>query len=213
MNRLSKRLEVLASFINKDDSLVDVGCDHGYLSIYLYRNKLCKKVICSDINKNALEVAINNIKNDNLDIETYLSDGIKDVPMEGINTLVISGMGTSTIVDILRDRNRLKGVSKIVLQTNNNYEELRKYMNSIGYYLEIEHATYDKGKWYLSMLYSKSDKKNEENVLKYGFLDNPAYVKYLLCKYEDILGKIPKDNEDYIRYKEDYDKIKLLFYK
>ena len=53
MNRLSKRLRSLISFVSNEDSLVDVGCDHGYLSIYLKENNLCKSVICSDINNNA----------------------------------------------------------------------------------------------------------------------------------------------------------------
>ena len=72
MNRLSKRLRSLISFVSNEDSLVDVGCDHGYLSIYLKENNLCKSVICSDINNNALNSAISNIKRYNLKIECYL---------------------------------------------------------------------------------------------------------------------------------------------
>ena len=35
MNKLSKRLEVVASYIEDNSKLVDIGCDHGLLSIYL----------------------------------------------------------------------------------------------------------------------------------------------------------------------------------
>ena len=49
----SLRLKTVASFINQDDKVVDIGCDHAYLSIYLIKNKFCKKVIASDINENA----------------------------------------------------------------------------------------------------------------------------------------------------------------
>ena len=35
----SKRLLAIASLISKKDSLVDVGCDHAYLDIYLIKNK------------------------------------------------------------------------------------------------------------------------------------------------------------------------------
>ena len=213
MNRLSKRLKTLASFIDINDSLVDVGCDHGYFSIYLFKNKLCKNVICSDINNNALNVAINNIKKENIEIGTYLSDGIKDVPMEGINTLVISGMGTSTIIEILDNKDILININKIVLQSNNNQEELRRYMNEIGYYLEKEIPVYDRGKWYLCMLYYKSNKRNDDNVLKYGYLNNKEYVEYLLNKYKKILERIPQENTDYNYYKKAYDDIKLLFSK
>ena len=36
MSKLSKRLEMVASFIDENDkSVIDIGCDHGLLSIYL----------------------------------------------------------------------------------------------------------------------------------------------------------------------------------
>ena len=36
MSKLSKRLEIVASFIDENDkSVIDIGCDHGLLSIYL----------------------------------------------------------------------------------------------------------------------------------------------------------------------------------
>ena len=48
-----------------------------------------------------MQLAIKNIKSHNLKIETVLSDGIEKVNLDGINTLVISGMGTKTILHIL----------------------------------------------------------------------------------------------------------------
>jgi len=191
VNKLSNRLKAIVKFVDKKDSIVDVGCDHGYLSIYLIENKLVKKVIASDINQNALNSAINNIKKSNLDIETVLSDGICDVNLKGINTLVISGMGTSTILHILSDSSKLKSINKLLLQSNNDHEILRRNLNSIGYYLEDESYTYDKGKWYVTCKLIKSNEKNTEDVIKYGLLNNYEYNEYLL-KYEDnIIKKIP----------------------
>ncbi len=202
MNKLSKRLQSLASFVDKEDILVDVGCDHGYLSIYLVKNELCKKAICSDINKNALQSAIENIKKNNVDIATYLSDGIKNVPLDDVNALIISGMGTGTIIDILKDNNKIKKIEKIILQSNNNHEMLRRYMNSIGYYMLKETATFDKNKWYVSMLFIKDAKKNNEKELKYGYLNNEEYKKYLLNNTKKILAKIPKSSPDYLKQME-----------
>ena len=134
MNKLSNRLKAIAKFVEKKDSVVDVGCDHGYLSIYLKKVINVKKIIASDINQNALNSAINNIKKSNLDIETVLSDGIKDVNLKGINTLVISGMGTSTILHILSDSDKLKNINKLLLQSNNDHEDLRKNLNLFNIY-------------------------------------------------------------------------------
>ena len=191
MNKLSNRLKAIVKFVDKKDSIVDVGCDHGYLSIYLVENKLAKKVIASDINQNALNSAINNIKKSNLDIETVLSDGVKDVNLKGINTLVISGMGTSTILHILSDSNKLKNINKLLLQSNNDHEELRRSLNKRGYYLEDETYTFDKGKWYVTSKFVKSEQTNNENVIKYGLLNNTEYNKYLLKYEENIVKRIP----------------------
>ena len=191
MSSLSKRLKTITEFLNKDDSLVDVGCDHGLLSIYLIENNLVKKVIASDVNANALSSAINNISKANLDIETVLSDGIRDVDLNGINTLVIAGMGASTIRHILSDGDRLKNIDKIITQSNNDHEMLREFMNKIGYFLDNELYVLDKGKWYVTSSFVKSNKKNSKSIIKYGLLNNKEYNQYMIDSKEAILDKIP----------------------
>src|SRR5574344_905124 len=152
---ISKRLLSITKFINKKDKIVDVGCDHGLLSIYLYENELCSNVIASDVNKNALQNAINNIKNKKYDIETVLSDGIKKIDMSKVDTIVISGMGTSTIINILSDQDKLVNEKKIILQSNNEHTKLREYLNNIGYYLKDEDVVYDSNKYYVKMSFIK----------------------------------------------------------
>lgn len=196
MTKISKRLEALANFVSKDDALVDVGCDHAYLSIYLMENALCKRVIASDINKNALDGAIYNVKRSNLDIPVVLSDGIKDVNLDGINTLVISGMGTSTMLHILDDQSSLKNINKIILQSNNNHEDLRRALNLKGYYLEDEVYTFDKGKWYVTSKFVKSSLKLSEKVIKYGLLNNDSYNRYCFIKEKEIYDLIPSSNKE-----------------
>lgn len=191
MTKLSKRLKSLALYVSKSDSVVDVGCDHGYLSIYLKENNLVKKIIASDINQNALNSAITNIKIRKLDIETVLSDGIDNVNLKGINTLIISGMGTNTILHILEDKNKLKNIKKLIIQSNNDHGILRSSLNDIGYYLEDEQYIFDKGKWYVSSLFVKSEEKNTKEELLYGFLNNKDYNRYLIEQEKSIIKKIP----------------------
>ena len=202
MNKLSKRLESLVSFFDKDDSIVDVGCDHAYLSIYLKKNNLIKDTICSDISENALEYAKKNIAKEKLDIKTIVSDGLKDIPIDNLNTILISGMGTSTIIHILNEVENLNNINKIIIQTNNDYEKLREYMNSIDYYLEEEKEIKDRNKWYISIKYIKSVKKNTKEEIKFGFLKDESYQKYLQTYYEKIIARIPKINKDYKKYRD-----------
>ena len=79
MSKLSKRLEMVANFIdNNDKSVIDIGCDHGLLSIYLANKFKNLKIIASDVNKNALDNAKKNITKCGLNdrIETRLGSGI-----------------------------------------------------------------------------------------------------------------------------------------
>ncbi len=191
MTKLSKRLLSLAEFVLKTDKVADIGCDHGYLSIYLKENNLVKDIIASDINPKALDKAIENIKKSKLDIKTILSDGIDNIPMKGINTLIISGMGTTTILHILNNKDKLKKVNKLIVQSNNDHDILRREINKLGYYLEDEKYIYDKKKWYVSSLFIKSDKKNTNKEILYGFLNNQQYNKYLIEQEKLIIKKIP----------------------
>lgn len=191
MTKISNRLLALTQFVDKKDTIVDVGCDHGLLSIYLVENKLCKSVIASDVNQNALNNAINNIKKRKLNIPTFLSDGINNIPMKGLNTIIISGMGTSTIMHILSESDKIKNINKIIIQSNNNHEILRRFMNEMDYYMDKEIVIFDKGKWYITYSFIKSVYDNTEKELKYGYLSNDKYNKYMCDDLNKIIKKIP----------------------
>ena len=61
MNNLSIRLKEISNYVPDNIKMVDIGCDHGLLDIYLVQTKKNIKVIASDINENALSNAIKNI--------------------------------------------------------------------------------------------------------------------------------------------------------
>ena len=77
----SQRILNIAKFINKDDKLIDVGCDHGYLGIYLVKNNLVNDVLLTDISKNALQSAIENISKYDLKINTLVTDGLNNIEL------------------------------------------------------------------------------------------------------------------------------------
>ena len=57
----SKRIRILASLIEPNKNIVDIGCDHALLDIYLtlYNHNSC---IATDINEKAIQHAKENIK-------------------------------------------------------------------------------------------------------------------------------------------------------
>ena len=73
---ISKRLKTIAELVPNNSNVIDVGCDHALLDIYLALNKNTT-CIAIDINENALSNAVNNIKKYKLNnqIKTVLIPG------------------------------------------------------------------------------------------------------------------------------------------
>lgn len=188
------KLKAIAFYIDKEDKVIDIGCDHAYLDIYLAQENLCKKIIASDINENALQSAVNNIDKFRLNkkIKTVLSDGLESIDTRFINTIVIAGMGCKTIKHILSVKD-LDNIDKIILSSNNDQYELRKFMYSIGYHLEDEKIIYEKKHYYVVSKYIKGKEKCNKNLLHFGIYkeENKEYYEYLYKENINVLKKIP----------------------
>lgn len=185
---LNKKLKAIASLVSKDDVVIDIGCDHAYLAIYLKENDLCLDVFASDISSKVLENANKNIKKSNTNIELYLSDGFKNINNHNINTAIISGMGTSTILNIISEAP--KNINKYIISSNNNHENLRKEMYKLEYYIKKEIVIKDKDKFYPIMLFTKEKTKENKISLRYGKSSNKEYFNYLVEKEKNILKSI-----------------------
>ena len=148
--KISNRLKLVASFVDDNSYVIDVGCDHAFLSIFLVKTKDNVKVIASDVNEGPLEGARKNIKLYNLEdkIEIKLGDGIKTIN-EDVDTIIISGLGGETIIDILKENiSLLKNIKTIILSPHSAVYETRKEITSLGFKIENEIFTYDQNKPY-----------------------------------------------------------------
>ena len=192
---ISLKIKAIAFFIEKKDRVVDIGCDHAYLGIYLKKNNLCKSVISSDINEHALENAKNNIKRNRLEkaIKCILSDGFNNIDDSLYDTVVIAGMGTRTIKEILNNKDKLKNVRKIILSSNNEQYQLRKYMQKRNYTLKDEKIIYEKNHYYVISKYVCGKQKLKKQELLFGLQkdDKKNYYNYLFNENRKILKKVP----------------------
>ena len=168
-NILNERLMSLSAHLHIEDKMIDIGCDHALLDIYLIKKYPEMKIVASDVSKGPLEFARKNLLKYHLKdkIALRLGDGLEVID-EDIDTIVISGMGTTTILNILKDLPKYPWIRKIVLSPNNDFELLRKNINSWHFKIKEEELILDKGKYYLIM---ELEKGEEEVNTFFGKLD------------------------------------------
>lgn len=195
MIKLSKRLKKIADFVDDNTSLVDIGCDHGLLGIYLVKNKNNIKVIASDVNKNALSNAIKNIKKYKLEnvIETVVSDGLNNIDVSKIDTIIISGMGTHTIVGILYNNiKKLKNIDTLIIQSNNDIDFLRYKVSKLGYKIVDEALVEDAGIIYEVIKFKKGFNIYTKKQIYFGPVLSRNKDDLFLKKYENELIKMER---------------------
>ena len=201
---IDNRLKRITDFIPSDSYILDVGCDHALLDIYLALNRNNVKLIASDINENPLKIAKENIKKHNLEdkIKLEKADGVSKINDE-VDIVVIAGMGTSTINDIINnDLEKLKNVKKIIISSHTSSFELRENMNKKGFKIIDEVVVFDKGKYYEIIVYSNGYERLSKLDMEYGPIISKrkdeitkAYFNERYLKLIEIYKKIPNGNE------------------
>ena len=198
---LSKRLLSLTKYVNKEDKVMDIGCDHALLDIYLIKNNIINNIIVSDIHSGALDQGIKNIKLNHLvdKIDARLGNGLEVLSSnDDINTILISGMGASTIIEILNNP-YTKNINKLIIQSNNDHEELRRYITSIGFKI-IDEEFIEDGKYYINLVFERGVGEYDDIDYQYGPIlkNNKDYLEYMINHYKQIISYLPDDKEDLI---------------
>lgn len=194
MIKLSDRLKSLSHYIFDDDKIIDVGCDHALLDIYLIQSGVVNKIYICDVNPNALQNGKENIEKYELgkNIIPVLSYGIEKIDELDVNTAVISGMGSKNIIEILSSPN-LDKLDKLVLQSNNNHNELRRFLMNKGFAILHEEIVKDGKKTYINIISTRnydgvsySEKECEFGPILIKDKANLGYFKELFKTTEDI---------------------------
>ena len=162
------RLRAIAGMVTKGNRLADVGCDHGYLSIYLVEERIVPSAIAMDVRPGPLSRARENISRYGLEdyIETRLSDGLTKLePGEG-DTLVIAGMGGPLMERILNEGAKVReGFQELILQPQSDLPHFRHFLSEIGWEIVREEMIKEDGKFYPMM---KVVHGNREGLLPEG---------------------------------------------
>lgn len=173
---LDKRLQMCADMVSGSGIICDVGTDHAYLAAELILSGKCRKVIASDVKKGPLEAARNTIEKYGVadKVELILSDGLENIPMDGVTDVVIAGMGSETIIDILEKCDRLHDDINLILQPMTKSEILRKWLYENGFEIYSERLVDDGNRIYvvISAKWTAVLKKLTESEAIRGFFND-----------------------------------------
>ncbi len=186
MVELSKRLKLIASFVNEGSSVCDVGTDHGYLPAFLYQSGKCKSVCATDINQKPLESAKSNLERLGINgVKLILCDGLAKVTRNDADTIIIAGMGGEVISGIIDRADFLRDSTvSLVLQPTTAAKELRLFLAKSGFAVERETAIAENGKIYSVMCvrfdgneYDIDEIRSVIGILKPDTDDSKAYIE------------------------------------
>ena len=205
---LSKRLSIIYSFIDEGSSVVDVGCDHGYLLIELAKNNKSTNLLGVENKLGPFSTLKKNIKLNKLDgkINTSLSDGISNVD-SSFDTLVIAGMGSDNIMGIIeRNEDKLSLFNTIIIDSHTEAEKIRRYFVKKYYKISNEKIIKDNKIVYEIIKFVKGKANYSDLEFKYGpiILNNKndeefkeiykERVQYLTKKLENATNEKFKNN-------------------
>lgn len=151
---LSGRLRALAELVSFGSKVCDVGCDHGYLSIYLVQKGISPSVIAMDVRKGPLSMCREHVREYGLEayIDTRLSDGLDGLSAGEADAVVCAGMGGRLMKNILlQGREKARGLKELILQPQSELRMFREFLRSQGYCTIAENMIEEDGKFYPMM--------------------------------------------------------------
>lgn len=150
--RIGSRLLMAASFVENGNTVCDVGCDHGKLSLYLVKEQKAKQIIATDINKQPLEKAIKLFAENNLSEKGrfLLTDGLQNIEnTQDITHIVIAGLGGETMANVLQAAPFVKKQKiDLVLVPAQSGSRIRKYLYENGFSILEEKTVSENKKFY-----------------------------------------------------------------
>ncbi|MBR5542517.1 MAG: SAM-dependent methyltransferase [Oscillospiraceae bacterium] len=165
--KLGARLLSVVRKIPVCETLVDCGCDHGYVSIYASEKNLAKYITASDINEGPLKNAKKEIEAAGFSsrIKTVLTDGLSGIPRH--DCVVIAGMGGETVFEIISRSEWTRDGCKLVLQPMTKSEILREELYRAGFSVYDESFVYENGHMYCIICAEYSGKTEYDLFEKY----------------------------------------------
>lgn len=195
---LSERLRTVAGMVTVGNVVCDVGCDHGFVPIYLVQQGISPKVVAMDLREGPLRAAREHVAAYGLEgqIETRLSDGLHNFKKDEADTLICAGMGGGLMTRILNeDREKTDSFQELILQPQSEIEKFRRFLRESGYRILDEEMVEEDGKFYQAIRAAGADSGESGKETRmdgsFGGADDDAEgMSEKLCKLNDRYGPV-----------------------
>ena len=160
VDKLSKRLERVTSYIPKGSLLADIGSDHAYLPCYAVKEGIVEKAIAGEVVEGPYQSALNQVNESNLDayISVRKGNGLEVITPGEVTAITICGMGGSLITSILENgKSKLSGKETLILQPNVGAQFIRKWLVAEGWELKAEEIIEEDEKIYEILVAEKGE--------------------------------------------------------
>lgn len=187
---LSHRMAAVADLVPAGMTACDIGCDHGFVAIYLVERGICPGVIAMDINRGPLLRAREHIERAGLSpyIETRLSDGLEKLEPGEADCMIAAGMGGRLTVKILSDYpEKRKSLRLLVLQPQSEVAYVRRFLRENGYVIRREDMVLEDGKFYQMMAAEAVSSDGDSGDIHSPEEEKAAYPESLEDKFGPCL--------------------------
>ncbi|RML92854.1 Bcl-2 protein [Pseudomonas savastanoi pv. glycinea] len=202
--RLSMRLERVATHVPAGARLADIGSDHGYLPVALLNRGAISAAVAGEVALTPFHAAERTVRENELEQQVCvrLADGLAAIEAEdGITAVSMCGMGGEKIRDILeRGKARLSGQERLILQPNGGEQPLRFWLMEHDYRIVSEEVLRENRFDYEIIVAERTGPvKYTAEELYFGPLQMQARSPAFLLKWQRLLGKKQKTLNNFER--------------
>ncbi|MEQ4186256.1 MULTISPECIES: tRNA (adenine(22)-N(1))-methyltransferase [Pseudomonas syringae group genomosp. 2] len=202
--RLSMRLERVATHVPAGARLADIGSDHGYLPVALLNRGAISAAVAGEVALTPFCAAERTVRENDLEdqVSVRLADGLAAIEAEDwITAVSMCGMGGETIRDILeRGKARLSGQERLILQPNGGEQPLRLWLMEHDYRIVSEEVLRENRFDYEIIVAERTGPvKYTAEELYFGPLQMQARSPAFLLKWQRLLGKKQKTLNNFER--------------
>ncbi len=149
--KLDARLTAVADMVPQGAKIADIGTDHAYLPVTLVLKHKVAFAIAADVHEGPCQAAAATVGRAGLakEVPVRLGDGLAVLHPHEVETVIIAGLGGSTIIQILAAHAAVREhLERLILQPMNGAALLRKWLAKHNWQFDEESLVEEEGRLY-----------------------------------------------------------------